>query len=648
MLSSVRGPAEHGLAEAGPAEDSDSQPEEPVDVTTSPLHVERTCTDVWFLLVFLAVSAGVGWLSATNVIGAHISNLKFGHVTHLQTCKDEETFIFWCLNSTSDGLLRSHPLCVHACPVSESTSHMCHEPITGKTVQTQDYPSHPLGYFCKPYYPELMQQVDDIFARQRGMLLRVFGLIYRDSVVMLAALVLAVVIGYFFVFSIFLNPTLVVEWTLFILTALPCCSGVYTLFSVWQAGTAWDIYSYIETESPYLEHQKIAIGVIALFVGITIHCVAHHYRSRIESMTHCMQAVGDCMLEEWTILLVPFVSITLQALVTSGCAYVCACLAAQTRAKAVVLNPEGPDHIDWKGQALVELIVIVCYMVWCQQAVYSGARCVTAYLTEVWYFTTPSDDGSRGRECGCILGKAVAEVVFFHSGSIFLGAFLAAFFRAPAEVARLIVRCGYADKILERFQSLVRGTAATFVYSDIAMSSDSFLSGAERAAEALEGHINNIKNLQGALWIFHLAGAGICAAGCAYFLSLIITIVPSFSNPASDLFVWEPHSVMIANGLIGLLVGHCIMLGFDTVFDTILYCYTIEVHRRRKLAEVRAIRGAEQNDVFSWFLPVESSDEEMDIVQHSFLPSSMGTVLERHNHFNGSPSSPARSPPRNQ
>ena len=36
---------------------------------------------------------------------------------------------------------------------------------SGLTSAGQDYPSHPLGYFCKPYYPELMQQAS---FRQKG------------------------------------------------------------------------------------------------------------------------------------------------------------------------------------------------------------------------------------------------------------------------------------------------------------------------------------------------------------------------------------------------------------------------------------------------------------------------------------------------
>lgn len=55
--------------------------------------------------------------------------------------------------------------------------------------------------------------------------------------------------------------------------------------------------------------------------------------------------------------------------------------------------------------------------------------------------------------------------------------------------------------------------------------------------------------------MFHISGVGLCTAGSAYLLDLVIRLVPSFHDPSSNLFIFETSGVFIINATIGLVIG---------------------------------------------------------------------------------------------
>ena len=55
--------------------------------------------------------------------------------------------------------------------------------------------------------------------------------------------------------------------------------------------------------------------------------------------------------------------------------------------------------------------------------------------------------------------------------------------------------------------------------------------------------------------MFHISGVGLCTAGSAYLLDLVIRLVPSFHDPSSNIFIFESSGVFIINAVIGLVIG---------------------------------------------------------------------------------------------
>lgn len=123
--------------------------------------------------------------------------------------------------------------------------------------------------------------------------------------------------------------------------------------------------------------------------------------------------------------------------------------------------------------------------------------------------------------------------------------------------------------------------------------------------------------------MFNIAGVGLTAAGAAYLMDLIIQVVPSFKDPSSNLFIVEKRGVFLVNGLVGAILGRNIMVGFDIVFDTIIYCYALELKRRKEESDHEETRFRENNRMLLWFMPAEDKDEESDPDANHFLPQRM-------------------------
>eukprot|EP00913_Durusdinium_trenchii_P000257 g234.t1 len=234
-----------------------------------------------------------------------------------------------------------------------------------------------------------------------------------------------------------------------------------------------------------------------------------------------------------------------------------------------------------------------------------------AYVTEIWYFTPPAnEDGSREREEYCVLIKAYCQLVRYHIGTISFGAFLSVVGGLPAYVIGWLqvfkmCRCSCSSK----FRQYVLGDSARFAYIDLCLHSESYLEGGMNASKVLKRELMHVHELQ-----------GLCMTGSAYILDLAIRVVPSFSDPNSTLFILETRGVFMLNGITGMFIGHSIMLGFDTVFDTLLYCYAIQLKREKEaLVELEDRRSTGREHHLLWFIPPES-EEESNPDENNFLP----------------------------
>jgi len=117
---------------------------------------------------------------------------------------------------------------------------------------------------------------------------------------------------------------------------------------------------------------------------------------------------------------------------------------------------------------------------------------------------------------------------------------------------------------------------------DVAINSSDFCHAARRAMRVIVEQAATIAILNGATWIFFIAGLGTITAAGAYITFIAVKGLPYFSDaekyPAT--YVAEPVPVTVAAGIISAIIAWSFLIVFDTVSDTVLYCFAIEKKRR--------------------------------------------------------------------
>mmetsp|Transcript_41227 Transcript_41227/g.76681 ORF Transcript_41227/g.76681 Transcript_41227/m.76681 type:complete len:644 (+) Transcript_41227:44-1975(+) len=622
------------------AEENESPIEE--DLTKNPPlpgHVQHHCTDVKFLLFFVLVSAGVGWISWDAIQHGNLRRLEHGYFQAKKVCGgsslEDSGLVFWCLNETRDGLLTDDPLCLKGCPEDSLHSHACHDSDKGTTKFYQDYPSHYYGRICKPTDKELSKKVfPSRYQQRRSMILRLWSALSRTWFVLVLSTILTVSIGYTYVFFLFQSPEVVATWCTVVLTLLPISTGFWMIYTTSHPDSVLAVDLW-ESELTDLETYLAGSGL--MLFGMVALCIATAQRDHVKAATICLDTAGDCLLEEWSVLLEPFISVTLKVSLAMLGIFVLFNVASRSVAEADIVDDDPSQYIGWSTQEQSKLLLMLIYLIWLEEAIVATSRYVMAYATEVWYFTEPEEDGQRSRGFTCILLEAYCNVVRYHIGSMAMGSFIYVFGRIPAFVLGIFRYVGLGDRCcyVDVVYNMAFGASGAFAYMDLPLTSTGYFRGGVRAVQVLSDEIRNVHRLQGALWIFHLAGVGVCTAGPAYIINAMIQLVPSFSDPRSDLFIWDTGTVFISTGLIGLLIGRSLMLVFDTVFDTIIYCYALQM-RREKQAELNKMmlydRDGDGVPDYLCFLPrpADSSDEEGAAKDAGYAPKRLMEVLNQH------------------
>jgi len=167
---------------------------------------------------------------------------------------------------------------------------------------------------------------------------------------------------------------------------------------------------------------------------------------------------------------------------------------------------------------------------------------------------------------------------------------------------------------------------------DVALTSSDYSIAVKRAINILEKEVPEIKTLNGAQFIFQISGTWMITYLCAYLTLIYTSRMPEFTDPNSDTFIEDSTGVALMTGCQAFFISTCFMNVFDTVGETILYCYASEQRRRMKvdtdkhqysLEESYTVRGNVRN-VWDFFFGDDSSDEEGLV---DFAPQKLKEVI---------------------
>jgi hypothetical protein len=118
-----------------------------------------------------------------------------------------------------------------------------------------------------------------------------------------------------------------------------------------------------------------------------------------------------------------------------------------------------------------------------------------------------------------------------------------------------------------------------FAYMDTAINSNGFCTAAGHAMGVLTHNATAAFTLNGATFLFEIAGCGSITAAGAATTYLMSTQLDQFNDPGKETYVPDPAFLTAVSALICFFMSLPFMLVFSNTADTVLFCFALERKR---------------------------------------------------------------------
>jgi len=464
-----------------------------------------------------------------------------------------------------------------------------------------DYPTFALaGAYCmpsdtsSPLFVELQSYLQDqpmykVISEVRS--------IENSWSVLLAVAGLAVVLGFLYLFLLEHCAKCLVYSALMVLIGSLLGFGGYAMYVFFTDSDGID-------DMPGTGDRNIdlAIGICSLIVGgiflvITICC-----NEAIQTAIGVIEATSECMMTMRSLFIEPIVTVFYKTLVfgglMAGFALLLSCgdmSSASIEQYASMTAPGAPSGVlrsfTYSDEEYKLILLYIFIIYWVLELANATSQFVLAYIVQSWYFT-PYEGGSKHDIPNCTLITGYLVAWMYHMGSLAYGSFIIAVTRLVRLVLSQIVKQAKGDGnqalacvaaalgccvyCFQKCMEFINKNA----YMDIAVNSNNFCTAAYNAFWFIVKSMPEIATLNGACWIFMIAGVGGITSLSCYITFMAVGFFDVYTNPTSEWYVSDKIMVTTFGGFIAFLVSYSFMTVFDMVADTILFCFVVEKNRR--------------------------------------------------------------------
>lgn len=566
-----------------------------------PGHKEHHCTDVPWLVLFIVALAGMIYTQEYAREHGNVRKLTHGFNYQKQLCGvdlPDQPYVYWCKDS-SGSLALHYPICIPSCPVNDTgTPTSCFDPTTQQETRIPTYTTKHQGPFCIPQEAHLLKKLTDKLIGQGAATkaIKILTNISEARMLLAASACLAIVIGYIYLFLLDHYAGPVVKVALFAMIMGPIAGGAYFTYN--------GLFAPQDTASIMSDPQSdVIFGVCGFAIGGAFLIVACCFMGSLDTAVGCIEAACECLFQEPTLLLEPFISLTSKVItlvmMTGGILSLVSCGNVAPSGEVGIMRT-----FEWTDQEKGFMCFLVFMTFWLLEFGNAMSQYVLAWATQMWYFTPY--EGDRKRDVpSCGICKGYVNVMTHHMGTIALGSLMIASLRVIRLIVMGLVRQMQAEGncvgaciakvcvcIITFFQDFLAFLNKN-AYMDVAITSENFCSAASRAMGVMVEEGSVVAILNGAQAIFTITGMGLICGIPGFLTFVACKRLDTFSNPESLHYVETPKWVALASMMVCAIIGVSFMLVFDTVGDTILYCFAIDSRRQNVLTE--AMSGAKQN-----------------------------------------------------
>jgi len=332
------------------------------------------------------------------------------------------------------------------------------------------------------------------------------------------------------------------------------------------------------------------IGGVLVFMCLVFIGIIACKRKSIEIAISVVEAACECMFAMPSMLLQPAVELAVKLTVLAGLLYGFMWVMSTGDVKSSNATIGGVKvsglsrSFSWTEEQMYMMAYWIFGIFWIMELFTALGQFVISYSVTLWYFTPKDGAGYKTAPKAAML-RGFMVGTFFHLGTLAFGAFLIAVCRMINLVMGFLAKQAKAqgNKVMEivakgmmclitcfqKFLEFVNKNA----YMDVAIRSTSFISAARHAFEMITSNMATIALLNGACFIFQLAGAVLISVGGAFLTYLMVTSMNEFTLNDSPYYVVDPVFVAAVAFLICLVVAISFMIIFDQTADTLLYCF---------------------------------------------------------------------------
>jgi len=540
--------------------------------------------------------------------------------------------LYWCADPrdpTGTILDLKHPVCRESCPTGPTkviingsapvpSVYSCFDAaVVGEPVpipnagpgsytrptsyyfkEVTDYATKPvLTAYCWPQDNNLVKQITSYFNKNIGTKILFEAASIKNAwPVFIAAVVMAVILGFLYLWLIEKCARCLVYTSLVILIVLPLVMAGIMIYAYFKGGL-----DGIPSTGDKTYDLMIGIGcIIASLLFAVLACCCH---AALDTAIRVVQATSECMMDMPSLLMEPLISNFFRLIVLcglmAGFVWLLSCGKISTVSlDAYVALPQAQVSGVFRSFRYSEtewyyILYYVFMIFWVMELFTACSQFALAYAVQLWYFTPYVDhDKDDVPCCPVIWGFLVGGT--FHLGSLAFGSFIIAVTRLIRVILGFIAKQARSQDnyAVECCAKILMGCVSCFqrcmeflnknAYMDIAINSTSFCYAAWNAMTIIFKNFPTIALLNGACWVFQLAGVGSITGLGTYFTYLLICHVSVFTDPSGVHYVMDKVAVLVVAGCLCFMVSYAFMLVYDTVADTILYCKCNEEIMRAK------------------------------------------------------------------
>lgn len=575
----------------------------------------RHCTDIPCLVLFFAFCAGLIYCADVARKTGDIRRLSHGFNYRGQLCGVSEgvenrPFLYFCPNGPDvpgqvphvpTSLDLEHPICVRNCPTNATQKFNCYmgstvtqsltrEPNEDYSVtinydfqSTVGYPTYPYMHrYCVPAAKDLaIKVIDQVCSGWVSLIMTKVGSLRSGYPALVYSIGLAFILGYAYLLTLRLFARILVYACLITLIIGSLVAGGFLIY----VGMNESVNSACGNAT-----LDIVVGAFSLLISGILSLLTACKKNSIDMAIACVEAACECMFAMPTLLLQPLIEIIAKVFVLSLLLYgfLWVVSTGDVSADTAIVGGKKVGGLSrsftWTDEQKMMIFYWAFGICWIMGIFNALGQFCVSYSVMLWYFTPKEDDGSK-ESPNCPLGRAATNGICYHFGTLAFGAFLVTlcdilrFFlgylakqaenTGNAVMSAISKACMCCVSCFKRFMEFINKNA----YMDVAINSTNFCTAAQNAFSTITGELAAVALLNGACFIFQIAG-GLLITGCGSLLTyMIITTQDMFTSNMSNWFVADPVFLSVASGFVCLAVAWVFMIIFDQTADTLLYCF---------------------------------------------------------------------------